>query len=346
MTLDTLKRILSSDLTGAEAAPAPGSLEPLEVLRALELAQRNKLTSLFCRSASQNKEFSYDLKDVFESEKNRAVQINSTHLISIAKYASIFKRSGIEYIFYKGPLSQFKLHNTYFLRGTADIDIYVAPKSYGAVSKLLVDNGLTLPAELKRFWWWGVLGEQHFVVNEGIGSFDLHNQLQQPGAPSPRRPERFIEHAESMKLGDSEVRVPSLVHMLLISAMNLVKGMQHKEPTGCHAYDLLIGLSALSETQKGELWKEAVSQGVEPTLTLAIFAAHQAFGLPEPVSKRFERLRASKIAFDRMVLEPAHSELSEVRRRHILELLVSNQASFAYESARWLSSEAIRLLRF
>lgn len=346
MTLDTLRRILSSYLAGAEAAPAPANLEPSEVLRALELAQRNKLTSLFCRAASLNKVLSYIVKDVSESERSRAVQFNSTHLMSIAKYASIFEINKIDYIFYKGPLSQFRLHNTYFLRGTADVDIYVAPKSYAAVSRLLVDNGLTLPAELKRFWWWGVLGEQHFVVNEGIGSFDLHNQLQQPGAPSPRNPERFIEKSERMKLGDTEVRVPSLVHTLLISAMNLVKGMQHKEPTGCHGYDLLTGLSALSETQKGELWKEAALQGVEPTLTLAIYAAHKAFGLPEPISERFDRLKASKIAFDRMVLEPAHSELSGIRRRHILELIVSNQASFAYESARWISSEAIRLLRF
>lgn len=345
MSIRGFQRVFQGCVGEGELAEIAGDVTRSDLHEAAQLARRNKLFSVFFRTAARSAQNLEEFEDLAKADAKRAFEYNSSHIVSISRLSNILDEAELPYFFYKGPLSQKRLHNSFFMRASADIDVLVAPNAYALASRLLRDNGLKLPVELDRFWWWGVLGEQHFLLPEGVGSLDLHRKLQQPGAPAPRYPGRFLSCRETMSLGQGTVWVPSLIHSSLISAMNLVKGVQHKEPSGAHGYDLLQAMQLLETQGRVALWHEAALQGLESTLAFALIASNSAFGLaPDKVLlKRFPVFAAMDAG--RLLLEPDHPEMSGVKRRTVLSALCGKKPSYLWESGYWMTSEFLRRLK-
>lgn len=317
---------------------------PSETRNAFLTAEQNKLLLPFYRNATT---LGINLEEFvirFKDEESKSLKYNSMLLVEISRISQIFQREKIDFVFYKGPITQMRLYSTYFFRRCADIDVYVSPENYQRAAQALTRAGYKLPAALNKIWWWGVLGEQHFLFPNGPGSVDLHRRLQQPGAPSPRHPDRFITQAQMVELGQLSIPTPSLIHCALISALNLVKGVQHKEPSARHGIDLLRSLKLLDSVQVEQLWAEADYQGLAQTLTFSLELAGRVFGCDVSAFSGRPLKSVRKENLEDLMLCPNSDSVISIKRRSVLREVCPNNLSFVKESAHWIIGEAVRML--
>ncbi|MDV6331091.1 nucleotidyltransferase family protein [Asticcacaulis sp. 201] len=232
------KLILSPALTDET------SVDVLDITDALSVARKNKLAILFKRSIGTDAP--PDVQKLFAEDLQKIAFLNSKILQIIQAANRALGDAGIRHAFYKGPLQQKILYGDYYAKPCLDADILVSPKDFKLARAALLNAGFRVPEGYSGLWWTFFLGEQPLLAPGQLYTLDLHHRLQQPGSPAPRHITEFLDDVTPVALGSQVVPAIGLRGIAMVAAMNLVKAVYHREPTGGHALDVLVALNKMT----------------------------------------------------------------------------------------------------
>ncbi len=310
----------------------------------VRIAEDNRFLILAARSLAAGR---INIPESFlqAAERYRALtlRLNGANLVALRKVIRALSQSGINVVVLKGPSAQFALYGDYFVKPSTDIDLLVAPESFAKAGQIIEQCGYVLPPNCASPWWSVFLGEQHYLCS-GAVAVDLHHRTQQPGCPSPRSPRALLKDGTNINIGGSPIPIQTWQHACLVSCMNLVKGVTHREPTGAHACDIAAGVAARSDVEIEALLATARDLGLSGTLLLGLRVVNVLFGLRARgcnLDRAFPFLTDAHLL--EIVLEPQRMQRRLPRRTRILWGLCDNAWSFGRELFWKLGAETARV---
>lgn len=275
--------------------------------------------------------------------RDRTIMVNTANLITLRSLADPLRSSDIEIAVFKGPLHQRMIFNDYFIQPSGDIDLLVSPASYDKAALLLTKLDYVLAENCDSAWWRRTLGEQHFqTARPGHVTVDLHHRVQQPGCPSPRDLDRFIEGREAVELGTFELDGLSENYAWLLACISLVKALVHRAPAAGYACQIAAHLIKVGGSVD-ELLGEAAVQGLRNTALLGLRSAVVLFAAP--VHGELPSTARSWMSDEdlvRMLLQPFAEGFDWPKRRSLLWTLCDDKTDFLKESFRTLAGEFSR----
>ncbi len=313
--------------------------------QAVQCARKNKLLPLHLRAFGKAAN-APDIACDIPSELKSVAESNSRILQLIRVAGESLTQSGIQHIFYKGPIQQKILYGDFFAKPAVDADILVSRSDFTRARGVLADSGYRLAQGCAGIWWWHFLGEQHlFHEDNHVNSIDLHHRLQQPGSPEPRQMKRFLSERSSVQLGNAAISAPSLPHIALIAAMNLVKAIYCREVAGSHTLDTLTALKHMTPQELASTRAESRRQGLYKTMRFAARAASLLFDEPDLFSQEVVDMPFDAADLARLLFRPEGTDFTYPRRRVMLALLADNIVyDLPVEGMKWVQSETARLL--
>jgi hypothetical protein len=292
---------------------------------------------------------------VFKKARAQAA-LRNLRLVDLARRTlPRLAEEGIRAVVFKGPFLNRQLHGDTFFRPTSDLDVLVARRQFAQAVRVLEEGGLRSISGQASSWWRYGLGEVHLRHPTG-GTIDLHHRVQQPGCPLARRSVDFLRAVPDFEMV-GEARIPVLRPRiaLLLSALNLLKGLMQREPSGDYALDVAAGMRALDQSELAQLGAFAHAQGLLQSMKVALAVTEATFGieLQVPAILRPEGGREAILPQDwpveTMVLRPDDPGLEWPRRRRLLWAMSEGHGTFARagnytrDAAQALGSEVLRL---
>lgn len=264
--------------------------------------------------------------------------------------------AGIRSVVFKGPFLNRQLHGDPFFRRSSDLDLLVARHMFAKAVAVLGEHGFRPRRRGASQWWVHGLGEVHLQHDNG-GTIDLHHRVQQPGCPVARKSIEFLRAVpEILDLDGVSVATLRPRFALVLSALNLLKGVMKRQPSAHYALDVAAGTLALDQSELAQLGAFAHRQGLLRSMQLAILIASRTFGmrfsLPAILSpdRAEDRPLPADWPIETMVLDPSHEGLEWPRRRRLLWAMsdgtrpFAKSVNFARDAAKALASETLRLL--
>lgn len=292
----------------------------------------------------------------FRAARAQAMMGN-LRLVELARHAvGSLEAAGIRAVVFKGPFLNRQLHGDPFFRRSSDLDLLVSRKQFREAIHVLEKDGFLSRREAVSRWWVHGLGEVHLRHRTG-GTIDLHHRVQQPGCPLARRPVDFLRAVPQLHEVDG-TKIPTLRPRiaLALSALNLLKGLMKRQPSGHYALDVAGGALALDEAELAQLGEFAHRQGLLQSMKLALATAAKTFDvhLPLPAILRSDAGAALALHPDwpveTMVLEPDRAGLDLPRRRRLLWAMsegsqpFARAANFTRDAVQALASETLRMI--
>ncbi len=276
----------------------------------------------------------------FDGYRLRTLALNRAALAAAGEVRAALDAAGTAHVFFKGPLLQAQLHGSPFLRPSADCDVLVQRAAFTAAAQALATRGYRATRGL-GLWWSAFLGERH-LAHAGQGAvIDLHKRLQQPGAPSPRAPGRFIDGRTELRVGGDLFPVLAAGHTCLLLSMTVVKSFRQREPCAGYVADLRAALD-LAGPDADHL---AARHALEPTLAFGRRAVDAVFGPHAPRRWGDDRSVLPGIGGDvlaMMLVAPWTSGLAWPRGRTLLwELCDRAPVRFGAEAAWTVASQTM-----
>ncbi len=309
--------------------------------RLIEIANDNRILILAARGLSPAAAAPQALCTALARYRELTLRYNGALLAALKTVMAAFESAGVEAVVIKGPLAQIGLYGQCFLRPSTDIDLLVRQRDFARANDVLIRLGYALPADCATPWWRHFLGEQHFL-HPSLPAVDLHHRVQQPGCPSPRRREMFIDQRTSQDFGGQAFPVLPPDLACLMSCISLVKGVLHREAGAAHACDVY---RHLQKRTPGE--RAALLQMAEPLLQRRTMLAawRMARALFEPAGSWTEGDDVlpglSNAQLRNAVLRPGGTDAQLPRRSHILSELCDTWLSFSRELAWAYSAELV-----
>jgi hypothetical protein len=278
--------------------------------------------------------------------QRQTASMNGANLLTIRHVVTRLKEAGVTAAVFKGPASQHRAYGQFFVRASSDVDLLVRRSDFNAVRRTLEAGGHKLAPECRSLWWTNFLGEQHFKPTiPGLLTVDLHHKLQQPGCPAPRNVDAFMEDLDTVAVGTVAVPILSRVHVVLVTAINLVKALSHREPAGGYASDLAALLLKFDANEFDKLETAARAQGLRNTLHLALRSIRVLFGLVPPYAPSVGDdvlEEVSDVLFAELVMRPDTPGILWPKRRTLLWALCDRKSDYLGELARAATSEVAR----
>ncbi|ESQ81417.1 hypothetical protein AEAC466_21545 [Asticcacaulis sp. AC466] len=312
------------------------SVNVRDIADALPVARTNKLAILFKRSIGS--EAALEVQKLFAEDLQKIAFLNSKILQIIQAANRALHDAGIRHAFYKGPLQQKILYGDYYAKPCLDADILVSPKDFKAARGALLDAGFRIPDGYSGLWWTFFLGEQPLLAPGQLYSVDLHHRLQQPGSPAPRHIIEFLDDVTPVPLGSQSVPTIGLRGIAMVAAMNLVKAVYHREPTGGHALDVLVAMSKMTADGIEETQAQARVQGLAGTLSFAAELAAEVFGVSNPLGRDAYKLPLDVARARQLIFAGEGQPLQ--RRKLLVHLCDRPLIDAPIEAIRWIMSEA------
>ena len=312
------------------------------------LAMQNKLAVLLLRGFNRNaNQIPMDVRGTLENCQRATLQSNAINLVTLRHMIPKLRSHGINPVVFKGPVAQKLIYGDFFAKPSLDLDLLVFPREYNTASRLIENNGFTLADECSSTWWTFFLGEQHFFSNDSSQiQIDLHYRTQQPGCPTPYRPELFMSKLLSVDVGTSQIRTLSITNTCLLSCMNLVKALIHREPAGGHVCDIAANVLGNRPEELMQLFDDASRQGLRNTLLLGLRSSALLFG----IQVRSESGAVENILQDttnanllNMILFPSSSETHWRKRSKMLWDLCDHKSAYLRAASWKLGGELCRL---
>lgn len=323
-------------------APVPAAPAHLDWGAFLSVAQHNRLLSFVADGLTPPSE----VRAVVERHRQVTFQLNTLALMTARKVAPALEHAGVAMVVLKGPVAQHERYANYFVKPATDIDLLVSRSQFDAARAATARCGYTVAPPCRGIWWRVFLGEQHMRTMQGAGAeIDLHHRLQQPGCPSPRFPNEFLERARRVRIGD--VAIPALwpVHACLHACMSITKALVHREPAGGYVLDVAAFLRDYGDEDLRELIAAARRLELERTLQLGVRTARLLYGV-EPAG---DSLISDALAFvadedlTRMLMRPTEFAAPPSRTRLLLALC-DKPWIFIREAAWKIAAEGARVL--
>jgi hypothetical protein len=324
----------------------PEYCAPETFVKSATYARNNKLGTLYSRLL-QRAGIAPPADEASAADAVSIAHGNAYVLHIICLTSDILTTAGIEHVFFKGPLQQHKLYGDFFAKPAADADVLVKTEHFERASEVLTQNGFVLPKGFDGVWWRVCLGERPlFRGDYGRPSLDLHHRLQQPGCPPPRLLHRFLDRATSIKLGSNDIPTADLPAIALISAINLVKAVYHREACGNHAFDLATAFRRMSQDDFVSLRHEAKLQGLVWTLAFASRAAALTFEIMDLLNPEPVRMPVNADIVRGLIISPESHLADFPKRRDMLFYLCDQKLpQFPLELARLIFSETARIAK-
>lgn len=252
--------------------------------------------------------------------KAQVMQGNAILVSRSGQIAKILVKNNLTGIMFKGVAQQKQIYDDFFVRPASDMDILVAKHDFRKVLQVLDAAGFQ-PKFKKSLWWETFLGERHlYYRDETQRALDVHNRLQQPGLPRPKRLDAFL--TSDAVIGHRGQDWPVVPRRLLplIPAMNLVKGLVSRHKMLGHAWDLSHLLGHGSTARVASFMQVAHAHGLTGTALVALRALNALF--PGPYSDMNARLAKTLVSLsdDDLVctLIGTREAPAPLRRRDIL----------------------------
>ena len=283
--------------------------------------------------------------DAVERFRAVASRMNAANLLTMRQILPRFEAAGIPVVTFKGPVLQQMIYGDLFARPSSDVDLLVAPEDFGRSRPVLEAAGYDLAPECRSIWWRAGLGEQHYEGRvAAAATVDLHHRVQQPGCPLPSDMDSLMAQAVSVNVGGQSVRTLSPVHSHLLTAMNFVKAVHHREPSARYVVDFVAYGLKQPASHWADLEAEALRQGLGNTVALTLRACRLLLPVqnraPEP-SKPILSWIPDAVLWD-MILHPDLDDLVWPRRRSLLYALHDHKRDYPLGFAFMIGSEFLR----
>lgn len=216
--------------------------------------------------------------------EKRALIINTRLLSGAGRVSELFSRADIPYAYVKGPFQQNEIYGSYFIRASADLDIFVARRNFYKILSQLRANNFRLDT-ISPFRYWDVFnGEMHLMdMQTQKWSVDLHHKLQTPGLQSPRNVEGLLEGRQLNSAVGHEISILSKNKTILVVAMNLIKALYRGETNGlAHLCDLYVLIDGPDGNQQHDYLKDCDAHGLMGTMIVCLRLLDLVFGLSNP----------------------------------------------------------------
>jgi hypothetical protein len=308
-----------------EAPRAWPSLDAPVLEQAARVAKQNKLLRPFMAGlAASDAPPPAGSLDALETYRRRTIMRNGSGLRTLHKVAPVLAAAGIRFAVFKGPLQQLLLTGDSFDRPASDVDLLVANRDFDRVVGLLRGLGYVLPSECDSQWWRTYLGEQHlFPKDPSLATIDLHHRTQQPGCPSPRRPQALLESLQAVKVGELSIPTLNPASMALLSAISIVKALIHREAAGAHVLDFARMMQSASPQDRQAIGRAAAAQGLARAHDLALQAVDAFCGLRSAGRRPAIVDEATLLA---MLLTPDDPAIDWPKRRRLLWYLTDGES--------------------
>ncbi len=232
--------------------------------------------------------------------------------------------AGIPVLPYKGPVLAAGLYGNLALREFSDLDILVEPRQVPAAREVLLAAGYRAQIELSARQQSAYLRsgcELGFVGREGSIVVELHWRIaprcywQEPAV------EEFLERAQSIFLGEAQVRTLCPEDLMLVLALHAAKHLWRGLGWICDVAQLLRRFPALDWAA---VERRAAALGLRRLLYLPLCLAHELLAAPVPAGLATEiatdaELQAlAQAVLQRPLLEAATAEWSVADHRFFL----------------------------
>lgn len=229
------------------------------------------------------------LRDMVARYKARTVAMNARIISDTLSVSGALAKEGIAFAVIKGVAQQKLLYSDHFAKPVGDVDILVRARDYRRARAVLTMRGFAVAEGCRSLWWSWFLGEQHMVMaGPPPVVVDLHYRLQQPGSPSPRDPDAFIDQRESTELAGNEIPVICRMHRPILSAISIAKALFNREACGGYALDFYADVRGMTGEERRTLVETAEGQGLGNTVLLGFRLSALLFG------ERFADVGAAK----------------------------------------------------
>lgn len=313
----------------------------------LDLAWRNKLVALAAAGLRLSlKSLPEALDAEVRSYQAVTMRRNTANLMTIRHVTPLLESRGVKVLVFKGPLQQQRLYGNYFIKPSGDVDLLVAPADYDRASEILRSNGYSLPQQCATPWWRHFLGEQPFLSEDQAKVIvDLHHKTQQPGCPSPRRPDEFLDDREYAAIGEVQIPTLSRPKAALLACMNLAKAMTHREHAGGYVADVAAFVRSAQPGELAQLVGKAEEQGLRNTVGLGLRCAEALFGREFSTTGALADSSFSAIddgQLTQMALLASPEGISWSKRRRLLWNLCDSKSDYPREMSWALGAELFR----
>lgn len=342
---ELLLRSVASAITGA-AHPQVALLIPAASADWARLVVDNKLGVLVIKGLGREAErLPAPAREALEQARAKTIRANTASLLTLRRILPFLEQAGVQVAVFKGPVSQLGTYGGYFVKPSVDVDLLVAERDFNRARALLAQCGYELPRVCATPWWRNFLGEQPLLhTSSSLGPIDLHHKLQQPGCPSPRRLDRFLDKRRLLPVAGGVVPTVSPTHAVLVACISLAKGLVNRDPAGGHVADIAARLLVLDPAGVAALEAEARQQGLSGTLGLGLQAARALFGVTMEAPHARDPLGVGDAELVRLVLTPHAPSALWPRRRQLLRGLCDGHADFLRELALLVVGELCRRL--
>jgi hypothetical protein len=120
----------------------------LDWRRLVELAQRNAVAALFCRTVRERPDIPIEVLNDLQRGVFKAACFDLTLSAELAELLELFRGHEIQVVSLKGPVLASTLYGTAALRSSSDLDLLVHPDDLLRANQLLKDRGYQLESVL------------------------------------------------------------------------------------------------------------------------------------------------------------------------------------------------------
>ena len=188
-------------------------------------------------------------------------------------------------VIYKGAPRAKAVYHDWGKRRSADIDVIVPQRDFDKAMEIVAAAGFQPMVSLDSRWWHDFLGEVPFQHPEASHlHIDLHQELQQPGGPYPKKLDSFFESSVVSRHSGKSIRHFSPAHELLVTVVSYGKAVRAGEPWLSYAHEIAhVHLSSSAE-QKLAIAELAKQNGLFRLYSEAVDHAFCIFDIDETTS--------------------------------------------------------------
>lgn len=195
--------------------------------------------------------------------ENEILHANLVNLAWTIRAFEAVRSDGIDVLVFKGVVRAHQVYGNWQSRRSGDVDLLVRKTDYLSASDALRRAGFLPLVSADSDWWHRWLGESPFVRPDGSGVvIDLHNSLQQPGGPYPRRMEDFFVNAVKKDFQKVGLCMPASQYSLLIAAISYGKSVLAGTPWLVYAHEIAYAHSRMSIAEQSNMARLARQQGL------------------------------------------------------------------------------------
>jgi hypothetical protein len=275
---DGLTRFFDRSVPSGDAGVAA---RDISLGKVAEIARLNKVTNFLLKVFPRTSTLpaSAEFLRALDTYRGRTASLNAFSLMDTLAIQNTLRSKNLDFVFLKGPVQQGLLYGDHFMKPAGDVDVLVSRSDFAKARDALRSIGYEVAEKSRSRWWVTFLGEQHLTrTTPRLSTVDLHQRLQQPGSPSPRDTDLFLQRKRLVEVAGTKTPFISAQDILLLACISVAKALFNREACAGYVCDIRAGLDDMADEGQRELLDHAGSQGLAGTLLLGARAADLLLG--------------------------------------------------------------------